>query len=98
LKLGHCLPASLLRNSRQFAKFADKNFFQKSGLKRDGPVFFLPNPVKLARNKKIKNLAPNSQLLNYQTTLERQMYRALDQLEKLQLRRQAENTPADVGH
>jgi hypothetical protein len=25
--------------SRQLAKFADKNFFQKSSLKRDGPVF-----------------------------------------------------------
>jgi hypothetical protein len=26
--------------SRQLAKFADKNYFQKSSLKRDGPVFF----------------------------------------------------------
>jgi hypothetical protein len=30
------------------AKFADKNFFQKSGLKRDGPVFFKTEAVILA--------------------------------------------------
>jgi hypothetical protein len=29
-----------LAGSRQFAKFASKNYFQKSSLKRDGPVFF----------------------------------------------------------
>jgi hypothetical protein len=33
--------------SRQLAKFADKNYFQKSSLKRDGPVFFLNEAVKL---------------------------------------------------
>jgi hypothetical protein len=37
---GVCLPAFPLRNSCQFAKFADKNFFQKYRVKRDGPVFF----------------------------------------------------------
>ena len=39
-----CLPAFVIHNSRQFAKFADK----KSGLKRDGPVFFSSAPVKVA--------------------------------------------------
>jgi hypothetical protein len=38
---------------RQLAKFADKNFFQKSSLKRDGPVFFQIRVVKL-RVKKMK--------------------------------------------
>jgi hypothetical protein len=33
---------------RQLAKFADKNFFQKFAIKRDGPVFFSPAPVKVA--------------------------------------------------
>ena len=38
----------LLRNSRQFAKFADENFSKKSAIKRDGPVFFFSAPVKVA--------------------------------------------------
>jgi hypothetical protein len=29
-------------------KFADKNFFQKSAIKRDGPVFFSRAPIKVA--------------------------------------------------
>ena len=32
---------------RQFAKSVSKNFFQKSSLKRDGPVFFSAAPVKV---------------------------------------------------
>jgi len=46
----------------------------------------------------LPSLATLDKLLRYQTTLERQMYRALDQLQKLKLRRQAENASADVGH
>jgi hypothetical protein len=41
-----------LAGSRQLAKFADKNFFQKSGLKRDGPVFFSCDPVKVAGDER----------------------------------------------
>jgi hypothetical protein len=36
-----------LNHSRQFVKFASKNFFQKSAIKRDGPVFFSAAPVKV---------------------------------------------------
>ena len=36
-----------LNHSPQFAKFVSKNFFQKSSLKRDGPVFFSAAPVKV---------------------------------------------------
>jgi hypothetical protein len=39
----HCRLVSIIdrhAGSRQLAKFASKNFFQKSSIKRDGPVFF----------------------------------------------------------
>jgi hypothetical protein len=38
--------------SRQLAKFADKNFFQKTSLKRDGPVFFSSAPAKVAGDER----------------------------------------------
>ena len=37
---------------RQLAKFVSKNIFQKSSLKRDGPVFFSSAPVKVVGDER----------------------------------------------
>jgi hypothetical protein len=46
------LSAFLIRNLRQFVKFADKKHRGKSSIKRDGPVFFSSPPVILAGDER----------------------------------------------
>ena len=61
----------------------------------DADMFALPEPEEQMDRKRIKNTLGNDsieKILRYETTIERSLYRALHELERLQAKRNGKDT------
>lgn len=62
----------------------------------DADMFSLPEPEEQMDRKRIKNTLGNDsieKILRYETTIERSLYKALHELERLQAKRSGKDTP-----